>query len=424
MSNPRRDRNPRHSVLRAVSRGPTFEHLENRTLLSAVPPLGADLAGPASDTVLVGPAQAPMSQSVGTFDFAVTNAWNTGFQGSLVLTNTSGQDWTSWTVEFDMPHDVSSIWNTVIESHDGNRFAIKNASWNGNLADGQSVSLGFIGKLTPGDSPQAPTNIVINNESPPVNLPPTPVDDVIETQSGDAVVIDYLFNDTDPDGDPLSLVNWTSPEHGTVAQNADGMFVYTPDAGFVGGDSFEYTVTDGQDAASATVSITVKPADPSNTDPAAVDDTANTTKDTAVLIDVLGNDIDYDGDSLVVVDWTSPNHGTVTQTTDGRLNYMPAAGFVGTDAFTYTITDGYATASATVRVSVDGSGRPGRRMAGPFLRPVSRRDPSQRLQHGRSGANFGRQVLYACVYCRGPVYERTQLGRLLRFRQRLPDGRN
>ena len=352
MRSPRRDRNPNKSFLRAAFRGPTFEHLENRTLLSAVPPMSEELAGAASDTVLVGPMEAPMSQSVGDFDFTVTNEWNTGFQAKVVLTNTSGRDWTSWTVEFDLPHDISSIWNTVIESQDGNRFTIANTSWNNALANGQSVTLGFIGKLTPGESVQAPTNIVINNEAPPVNSPPTPMDDIVETQSGDAVIIDYLFNDTDPDGDAFSLVNWTFPSNGTVYRNPDGRFIYTPDDGFVGDDSFEYTVTDGQATAAATVSIKVKPAGPVNTDPLAVDDTANTTKDTAVLIDVLGNDIDYDEDPLVVVDWTAPSHGTVTQATDGRLQYMPDDGFVGSDVFTYTITDGFAAASATVHVSV------------------------------------------------------------------------
>jgi subtilisin family serine protease len=71
--------------------------------------------------------------------------------------------------------------------------------------------------------------------------------------------------------------------------------------------------------------------------PTAVADTATTFENTAVRIDVLANDTDPDGDRLTLTGFRQPSHGTVLANTDGTLQYTPAAGFVGTDSFTYTI---------------------------------------------------------------------------------------
>jgi len=69
-----------------------------------------------------------------------------------------------------------------------------------------------------------------------------------------------LGNDTDGDGDTLRAVKASDPVHGALALNADGSFTYTPEAGFVGSDSFTYRANDSEyDSALATVSITVLP---------------------------------------------------------------------------------------------------------------------------------------------------------------------
>lgn len=71
--------------------------------------------------------------------------------------------------------------------------------------------------------------------------------------------------------------------------------------------------------------------------PSANADTATTFENTAVRIDVLANDTDPDGDRLTLTGFRQPSHGTVLANTDGTLQYTPAAGFVGSDSFTYTI---------------------------------------------------------------------------------------
>ena len=72
-----------------------------------------------------------------------------------------------------------------------------------------------------------------------------------------------LGNDSDPDGDTLSAVKVTEPQHGTLSLNANGSFTYTPAAGYAGPDSFSYKATDGSaDSGTATVTLTVKDTTP------------------------------------------------------------------------------------------------------------------------------------------------------------------
>ncbi len=89
-----------------------------------------------------------------------------------------------------------------------------------------------------------------------------------------------------------------------------------------------------------------------NRAPVASDDQASTTRGEPVDVNVLANDVDPDGDPLVVSSTTQPSHGSVTHG-PLRVTYLPAAGYTGDDAFTYTVSDGKgATATATVHVTV------------------------------------------------------------------------
>ncbi len=68
-----------------------------------------------------------------------------------------------------------------------------------------------------------------------------------------------LANDSDPDGDPLTVTATTRPAHGSVVINADRTVTYTPSARFQGTDTFRYTASDGRGATTtATVTVTVK----------------------------------------------------------------------------------------------------------------------------------------------------------------------
>ena len=90
------------------------------------------------------------------------------------------------------------------------------------------------------------------------NDPPVAVADGVTTAEDAAATFNVLANDSDPEGDPLTLTAFTAVGHGTLVHNGNGSFTYTPAADFNGGDIFTYTITDGKGrAATATVSITV-----------------------------------------------------------------------------------------------------------------------------------------------------------------------
>ena len=96
----------------------------------------------------------------------------------------------------------------------------------------------------------------------------------------------------------------------------------------------------------------------SDTAPIARDDSANTDKDVALTIDVLNNDTDPNGDTLYVISVTQPLNGFAVIDGNNTVIYTPSAGFSGNDSFTYVISDGKGTDTATVSVTVNSSTTP------------------------------------------------------------------
>ena len=180
-----------------------------------------------------------------------------------------------------------------------------------------------------------------------VNDPPNAVDDVATAITmANPITITVLVNDSDPDGDPLTVIAVSTPANGTAVINGDYTVTYTPNAGFFGTDTFTYTISDGLLTDTATVTVTVNGA------PVAVDDATNTIEDLPKTINVLGNDYDMNGDSLTISGVGTPANGSVVLNGDNTITYSPAGNFNGTDTFTYTITDGYMFSTATVTVTV------------------------------------------------------------------------
>ncbi|MEM9128032.1 MAG: Ig-like domain-containing protein, partial [Pseudomonadota bacterium] len=83
-----------------------------------------------------------------------------------------------------------------------------------------------------------------------LNDAPVAADDALSTTRNTVLVIDVaadlLANDSDADGDPLEVTGFSPPVNGSLLDNGDGTWSYTPDPGHVGGDSFTYTLSDGQ----------------------------------------------------------------------------------------------------------------------------------------------------------------------------------
>ncbi|WBG61713.1 retention module-containing protein [Pseudomonas citronellolis] len=158
-----------------------------------------------------------------------------------------------------------------------------------------------------------------------------------------------LGNDSDIDGDSLSILSVQGAVNGTVKLE-NGNVVFTPAKDVNGTGSFTYTVSDGHGGTStATVTVGINAV---NDAPVAKPDIASTQEDKPVTLNVLANDSDVDGDSLSVTS-ASASNGSVTVNADGTLTYTPKANFSGSDSITYTISDGHGgTASSTVALSV------------------------------------------------------------------------
>lgn len=166
---------------------------------------------------------------------------------------------------------------------------------------------------------------------------PVAEDDTATTDEDVAVVVDVLSNDSDPDGDTLTVTEATA-SNGTVTINEDGTLTYTPDADYNGSDEISYTISDPDgNTDSALVDVTVNPV---NDDPVANDDTVGTEQNDPITFDPTDNDTDVDGDDLVVSEIGEPENGTVTINEDGTVTYTPNEDFFGEDTISYTVDDG------------------------------------------------------------------------------------
>jgi hypothetical protein len=199
---------------------------------------------------------------------------------------------------------------TSIDSETGRILYTPNQDFNG------TDSFTYVVNDGQGGTAETTVTVTVN----PVNDAPVAVNDSATTEEDTPVLIDVLANDTDVDGDTLSVLSVGTPTNGTAEIDGSGQVRYTPAEDFNGDDSFTYVVTDGQGGeATATVSVRVTPV---NDAPVAVDDVATTLEDNAVRIAVLVNDIDVDGDRLRISEVGEAENGTVSIAGDDVL-YTP-----------------------------------------------------------------------------------------------------
>jgi Ca2+-binding RTX toxin-like protein/serine/threonine protein phosphatase PrpC len=199
------------------------------------------------------------------------------------------------------------------------------------------------------------TGTVTVNVQPPSNALPVATLDRVSTNEDTAVTINALANDSDADGDALTITGLGQAQNGTaVLQN--NQILYTPKANWSGNDTIAYTVSDGKGGtATGQVQVTVNPI---NDAPTTTDDAATATRNTPVSINVLANDGDADGDTLALKAVTQAANGSVA-ISNGQVIYTPRSGFTGADSFTYTATDGKGgdtIARVNVTVNAPGAG--------------------------------------------------------------------
>ncbi len=247
------------------------------------------------------------------------------------------------------------VGGTVVLEADGSVRFTPEADFNG------AASFTYRAKDGAGAFSEAATVIV---EVTPVNDPPVANDDSgagLVTAEHTALRISagrLLGNDSDADGDALTIAEVSGGVGGTVVLEADGSVTFTPDGGFDGEASFTYRAKDGAGAFSEAATVIVE-VTPVNDPPVANDDSGAglvTAEHTALRISagrLLGNDSDADGDALTIAEVSGGVGGTVVLEADGSVTFTPAADFSGAASFTYRAKDGAGAVSEAATVIVD-----------------------------------------------------------------------
>jgi len=175
----------------------------------------------------------------------------------------------------------------------------------------------------------------------PAEDPPSAVDDTDETDEDTPVSTEVTANDILDSNVDYVLTVAEQPGHGAAIH--DGLLVtYSPDPDFNGTDGYQYQICgtgEGGQCSTAMVTITVNPV---NDPPVAADDFVPMNQSNPLVINVLKNDTDIDGDALKAVLDAQPTHGSVVLNNDSTFTYTPEAEFNGLDNFSYHANDGKA----------------------------------------------------------------------------------
>ena len=194
---------------------------------------------------------------------------------------------------------------------------------------------------------------------PPGNREPLGLDDFYAARAGASISVaapGFLANDIDLDGEALTgTAVLDNVDNGGLTAFGDGSFIYTPDAGFVGTDSFKYRMRDASNHFSDSVTVTIEVFE-GNRNPIGVDDEYAVVLNTARNIAAPGflmNDIDLDGEALTataILD--NVDNGTLVAFPDGSLTYTPNTGFAGIDRFAYRLRDASNNSSDSTSVTL------------------------------------------------------------------------
>ncbi|MFN0038823.1 MAG: tandem-95 repeat protein, partial [Burkholderiales bacterium] len=282
---------------------------------------GALESGPATVSINVTPANDPPVTTPVTLTAIAEDSGARVITQAELLANAS-----------DIDGDVLTATGLVIISGAGTLTSNNDGTWSYTSALNDDTQVAFGYSVTDGVATVSGSATL---DITPVNDAPVVQNLALSTLEDTPVLGALLISDVD--STVLSIQALSQPAHGTLALNADGSFVYTPNANYFGPDSFGFQVTDGVSfSGPGNVAITVTPV---NDAPVAVNATISTNEDTSVLIDLRANASDIDSLVLTPAIVTGPQHGVLTSNVDGTYTYTPAGNYFGADAFTYRIRD-------------------------------------------------------------------------------------
>ncbi|MFH0211512.1 tandem-95 repeat protein [Vibrio alginolyticus] len=162
---------------------------------------------------------------------------------------------------------------------------------------------------------------------------------------------ELLSNVNIDDADTLVITNVTIESgNGTLIDNSDGSWTYIPEADDDTEVSFSYDIIDNDGGViNGTANLDITPV---NDAPIATNDAIQTDEDSQVVIDVLANDSDIEGDDLIITSASVPEEQGIVEIIDGKLVFTPAENFNGNATISYTISDGELEDEAQVSVTV------------------------------------------------------------------------
>ncbi len=303
--------------------------------------------------------------------FAVTSDWGTGFGGQITIADTGASAINNWVLQFNWDRSITQIWDASITSQSGNTYTITNAGWNATIPAGGSVSFGFNG--SPGNvGADVPSNYVLNGASIGSGEPSLAIDNVTVNDGSTGATADFTVSLSQASSSAVT-VNYATA-NGTATAGTDytaesGTLTFAPgtttqtiavpitaDTAAKPNLTFQVNLSGAVGALVAAGSGTGTIVDTYGTPaqpPVAGNVSIETLASTADPVNVLADASDPSGYTLALASYSQPAHGTTAENASDQIVYTPAAGYLGADSFTYTVSDGHGnTATGTVSVLV------------------------------------------------------------------------
>ena len=174
----------------------------------------------------------------------------------------------------------------------------------------------------------------------PVNDAPVALDDSYTTMEDSCISFNVLSNDTDVEND-LNLASFATlllPVHGVLTlDTVPGMMTYCPDSSFNGADTLVYIICDNGNPVLCDTALVIINVNPLDNTPVASDDNISMCAADSMLIDILANDFDQEGDSVFITILTPPSNGSATVDPSSMISYSPGSSFSGSDSVQYSI---------------------------------------------------------------------------------------
>ena len=270
---------------------------------------------------------------------------------------------TSANFELDQDSSLSAILTAIDPEDDVVTFTVSSDPTNGQIVAFDSDGVftytpngGFTGSdsfsiIASDGSNQVDATITLNVLAVnPVNEAPT-----VTSANFDGVQNTELMETitaTDPEGDTVTFAQTSEPANGSItAFEANGSFTYLPDTDFTGSDSFTITASDGINEVAATISITIFEEEPTNQPPTITSANFEGNQDTDLSATITASD--PEGETVTFTQTSEPSNGSmIAFAANGDFTYRPNTGFIGTDSFTITASDGVNEVAATITLNV------------------------------------------------------------------------